>query len=198
MVTAKREMDNRTSLNHNDGLVDIFVGFSILVGGLYIWADMVWMAGVFIPVFLPGWKAARQRLNRRRGGELVQDSFVQAQSQKVFLYITLLMGVLLLGGLGLFFAFAFMSGTAVEWLRSYFLLILGAIFASVWGIAALMLRANRFFLYALFTFLPLAIAQYTTLPFWAALTITGGLVLLFGLGVYLNFLQEHPIIEKGT
>ncbi len=177
--------------------MDIFVGLAILTAGLYLWADMVWMAGIFVPVFLPAWKAARERFVDRRMGAWDHALHLRTQSQKVLLYFTFLIGVFLLAGIGLFFAYGVISGSALEGLRAFFLLGLGGVFASVWVLAAVMLKVNRFYLYALFTFLPLALAQYSSLPFWAALAITGGLVALTGLVVFLNFLQEHPVIEKG-
>ena len=123
------------------------------------------------------------------------NSKQQVQNQKVLLYATLLLGILLLGGIGVFFVFDLLSGPVSEWIRQYFLLAIGMIFASVWTFAGAMLRIQRFYLYAVFTLLALAAAQFTALPFWLALATLGGMVAFVGLLVLIRFLQQHPIKE---
>lgn len=187
--------DNRIFSHYDDGLMDLFIGFAIFFAGLFLWTEMVWMAAIFIPVFLPSFQAARKRFLEPRIGELPQSSQQQAQNQKILLSVTLLLGVLLLGGIGMFFAFGFMTGSFNDWLRQYFLLILGSVFASVWLFAAAMLKIKRFYLYAVFTFATLAAAQFTALPFWIVLAILGGLIVLSGIIILIRFIQQNPIID---
>jgi hypothetical protein len=193
MLETKREMDSRYILYHEDGLLDIFIGLGIFFAGLFLWGEMVWMVAIFIPIFMPTFQSARKRFLQPRVGKLDHDPKLQAQSQKILLYSTLLLGVLALAGVGMFFAFGILSGKVNDLIRGYILIILGALFASVWVFAAVMLKLPRFYLYALLTFVPLAAAQYTSLPFWAALSLTGGLVTLIGFVVFIRFLQEHPL-----
>ena len=177
----------------NDGLMDLFIGFAIFFAGLFLWTEMVWMAGIFIPVFLPSFQSARRRFLEPRVGKLPKDSQQQTQNQKVLFSVTLLLGLLFLAGIALFFAYDALSGPLNEWLRQYFLFVLGIIFGSVWFFAASMLKINRFYLYAVFTFTSLAIAQFTRMPFWIALAILGGLIILSGTIVLIRFMQQHPI-----
>jgi hypothetical protein len=154
---------------------------------------MVWMAGIFIPVFLPSFQAARKRFLEPRIGALPPNSQQQSQNQKVLLLVTLLMGILFLAGIGMFFAFDTLSGPLNDWLRNYFLIVTGIIFASVWLFAAAMLKINRFYLYGAFTFLTLAAAQFTALPFWIAMVLLGVLIILSGTIILIRFMQQHPI-----
>jgi len=190
-----KETDNRIFLYHNDGLLDIFAGLGILFAGFFLWTEMVWMAGIFIPVFLPSIQAARKRFQEPRIGSLVRDSHQQAQNQKVFLYVALLMGVLFLAGIGMFLSFDLISGPVNIWLRKYFLLVIGLIFASVWSFAGAMFKIHRFYLYAAFTFVALGAAQFATLPFWLALVTLGGMVAFVGLLVLNRFVKQNPIVE---
>ena len=198
MFQTKQEIDNRYVLYHKDGLLDIFIGMGIFFAGLFLWSEMVWMAAIFIPIFMPVFQSARKRFLEPRVGELDHDPNSQAQGQKVLLYTTLLLGVLVLVGVGMFFGYSLISGSVNDWIRNYFLVILGAIFGSVWVFAAVMLKVSRFYLYALLTFVPLSAAQFTGLPFWAALSLTGGLIILVGLIVFIRFLQEYPLSERGV
>ena len=135
--------DNRVFSNHNDGLMDLFIGFAIFFAGLFLWTGMVWMAGIFIPVFLPSFQAARKRFLEPRIGELSHNSRQQAKNQKALLWVTLLLGGLFLAGIGMLFVFGEMSGPLNDWLRNYFLLVMGVIFASVWLFAAAMLKLKE-------------------------------------------------------
>ena len=48
---TSNKIDNRLSAYHQDGLLDLFIGFAILFAGLFLWTEMVWMAGIFIPAW---------------------------------------------------------------------------------------------------------------------------------------------------
>ena len=198
MVETKQEIDSRYILYHKDGLLDIFIGLGIFFAGLFLWSEMVWMVAIFIPIFMPAFQSARKRFLQPRIGTLDYDPKLQAQGQKILLYTVLMLGVLALAGVGIFFAFGILSGRVNDLIRGSILIILGALFASVWVFAAVMLKLPRFFIYALITFFPLAAAQYTSLPFWAALSLTGGLITLIGFGVFIRFLQENPRRVKGV
>ena len=190
---TSNQIDNQIASYHKDGLMDIFIGFAIFFAGLFLWTEMVWMAGIFIPVLLPSFQAARKQFLEPRIGELPHNSQQQAQAQKVLLMTTLLLGVLFLAGIGMFYAYGELSGPLNEWLRPNFLLVLGIIFAGMWLFAAAMLKINRFYLYAAFTFSALALAQLMAFPIWIALAILGGLIILSGAIILIRFIRQHPI-----
>jgi hypothetical protein len=189
------KMENKYTLYHKDGLMDIFIGLGIIFAGLFIWTELVWMAAIFIPVFLPSFQAARKRFLQTRIGELEHNSQQEEKAQKLILSITMLLGVLFLAGIGMFLAFDFLSGAVNEWLRNYFLLMLGTIFGGVWAFAGWMLKIVRFYMYGAFTFLILGAAQFLPMPFWVALAALGGMIVLVGLMVLIRFRQQYPIIE---
>ena len=140
------KIDNQLTSYYKDGLMDIFIGLAIFFTGLFLWTEMVWMAGIFIPILLPSFQAARKRFLEPRIGKLPHHSQQQVQNQKIFLMIALLLGVLFLAGIGMFYAYGELSGPLNDWLRPNFLLVLGIIFSSVWLLAASMLKINRFYL----------------------------------------------------
>jgi len=178
-----------------DGLLDIFIGLGILFAGLFLWTGLVWMVAIFIPTLLPSFQAARRNFLENRIGIQALDSHRQVPAQKLQLAMTMMFVVLLLVGIGMLFAFGFMSGSLNEWLRQYFLLAFGLIVAGVWLFAGAVLKLKRFYLYALFTFAALTTAQYTVLPFWLAMALLGGVITCVGLLVLIRFLQQHPIIR---
>ena len=178
-----------------DGLLDLFVGLGVAFAGLSILTGMIWMAGIFIPVFLPSIQAARKRLLAPRIGKMVQNSQQQAQTQRLLFSYTLLLGILFLAGIVLFLAFDFMSGPINNWLRQHFLLLLGTIFGSVWAFVGAMLKNKRFFLYGIMTFAALSTAQYTAVPFWLAMVALGILIAFVGLLILIRFLERYPKVK---
>ena len=198
MLDANRKSEIRYDLYHKDGLLDIFIGLGILFSSLFIRTDIVWMGAIYIPILFPSWKSARKRFIHRRVGKSELNPQLHPQGLKIILYFTLLLGSLVLAGVGLFFGFGLISGTVNAWLHSYFLIALGIVFASMWVFAAVVLKLSRFYIHAFFTFACLAASQFTFIPFWAALALSGSLTALVGLIVLIRFLQEHPIIKKGV
>ena len=195
MVTMSRNKEHRYAPYHKDGLVDIFIGLGIIFAGLFLWKDLVWLAAISIPVFWPSFQAARVRLLQSRIGKLEYNSQQEAQAQKFVFSATLVLGLLFLAGIGMFFAFDFMSGMLNDLLRRYFLVVLGMIFGSVWVLAGAMLKIARFHLHGVFTFAVLCIAQFAALPFWLALIAVGGLIMFSGFLILIRFLRENPKIE---
>jgi hypothetical protein len=197
MLGTTSKTDSRHSLYHKDGLLDIFIGLGIFFAGLFLWTEMVWMVGIFVPVFLPSFQSARKRFFHRRQGIHYHDPQSHNQGQKVLFYMTLLIGFLVLAGVGFFYAFSFYNEAVKDWLHASLLMILGGLFASVWIFAAFELRLPRFHIYGIGTFLLLAVSQLTSLTFWMAFVILGGLIFFVGLVRFFKFLQENPLPEKG-
>ena len=192
-ISAK-EINNPYNAYYRDGLIDVFVGGALIFIGLFIWVDLIWMGAIFIPVFLPSFRAARNRFLAPRLGDLSDEDLLPVQSQKVMFTVTLLLGLLMLAGVGTFFLFN-ASEAFSTWMQSYFLLILGGISAGMWLFAGVMLKLKHFYLHAGVTFAVFCAVQWTALPFEAAFLILGGVVALVGLLIVIHFMQDHPIVQ---
>ncbi len=188
-VQFSKESDKSISLYHKDGLLEIFIGLGVMFAGLFMLAEMVWLVAIFIPIFLPSFQAARKRFLQPGIGSLEHNSMPQAQTKKVFSSVTLLCVALLVAGIGMFFGFGVISGPVNDWLQQYFPLAIGVIFACAWIAAAAMLKSNRFYLYAAFTFATLGAAQFIPLPLWVTLTTLGGLISTVGLLTLIRFVR---------
>ena len=192
---ASKKIESRYITYQQDGLLDIFIGLGIAFAGLFLWAGLVWLVGIFVPVFTPTFQAARRRFVQTRIGYQDQNPRGQVQTQKLVFSITLLLGILFLAGIMMFLAYDMMSGAVNAWLRQHFLLVLGAIFGSVWVFAGTTLKNVRFYAYGAFTFAVLCAAQFGAVPFWLALTILGGIIVIVGLLMLFRFLRRYPAVE---
>ena len=196
MFSTRKQQENAQYITYyKDGWQDLFIGFGILLAGLFIKTEMAWMPAIFIPIFLPGWQKARNRFLNRRIGSTEFSSHQQIRSQKAIYSTMILLGLLVLVGLAVFYVFATTSSTVNAWLRQYFLIVLGCIFGGSWVYAANMLKLNRFYLYGLLTTVLLAASQFINIDFWQTLTTLGALITVCGSVVLIRFLQEHPIME---
>lgn len=196
MLSTKKQQENSRYFSYpHDGWQDLFIGFGILLAGLFIKSEMVWMAAIFIPVFLPSWQKARNRFLDRRIGDTEFTPKQQAQSQKAVLTTMIMLGLLVFAGLAVFFIFTMTSSAVNAWMRQYFLIVLGAIFGGVWIYSAIFLKIKRFYLYGLLTFALLAASQFVNMEFWLALSILGAMITIFGTVILIRFIQDHPILE---
>lgn len=188
------ETDARYLLYNQDGMLDVFIGLGIIAAGFFIRTELVWMLAILIPALLPAWQLFRKRFLQQRIGELDFDPQKQARSQRLLLYITLLFGVLVLAGVGVFFAFEAGDGTSNNWARDYFLVISGGVFGILWFVAAILLRVKRYFLYGVLCAAGLATSQFTGIGFPLALILIGSAISLIGTLILIRFIQEHPVI----
>ena len=191
------ELSRKYFFYHKDGLLDIFIGLGLLLAGATWWAEMVWMAGSWIAIFLPIWITARKSITYRRGTDVEQ---LAKGNFRFTLVLISMIGFLLLG---LLVTFGFFLGfeqvpTYRIFLDTYLNLLIGAGISIILLISAASMHLPRFFAYVALT---LAIFVGTWLldwPFWIPLIVSGGLITLVGLMTLIRFLNEHPPVTKGV
>jgi hypothetical protein len=177
-----------------DGLGDIFAGFSILVFGLGIWADMPWMLAIFPAAFLPLWQSMRKRLIEPRLPRYsVQSSHLAAARTKQ----AVLVGVFFMTMVAGLLAFWLFGAESLPldlrtFIREYFLVGLGLFGAFVWMLVGLIFQAWRFFLYAGLTLVSIIIGHLFQISLWTIMASLGAMILLIGIVVFIRFLMTHP------
>lgn len=180
---------------HRDGMLDLYLGLILLLAGTSMFADMLWMSGVWVAVFLPLWQSSKTTITAPRltDEELADLTDTGMRAQLIMaLLLTLVLGVLVALLLGI----SSVPSGIQEVLRTLSPFILAAVGLGLLVMAGYKLGANRFYAYAL-VFLLLAAATYFT-----ALTMP---IMLIGLGVMFlavgswllwQFLQSHPKLES--
>jgi len=181
--------ENPYSSFSEDGMVDIFIGLGIFFAGFFLWAEMVWMIAILIPAFLPSFQSIRKRFLESRVGNLVSNTNQYVINQKITLYVSLIMGILVLIGFWVVFMFELASFPVI---RQNILLVLGMIFVCLWIFAGAMLKIGRFLLYAALTLVVIVAAQLEIIPFWVTFVILGGVIAFAGLLVLTKFLKQYP------
>jgi len=192
MVATDHKSENLNIYTHRDGLMDIFIGLLVLIASQLIRADLVWMVAIYIPIFLPVWKAARNQFIHQRIGPECSVPHFHAKGALIKFRFTLLLGILLFVGLGILSALGWLSGATGDWINHHFTILLGLIFSTIWMLAAIILKLPRFFIHSIFTQGVFISTQFSQIQFWVALSLTGGLMIFVGCIVLIKFIRLHP------
>jgi MFS family permease len=178
-----------------DGLIDLFTGFGLLLAGLFAWAGMFWLAGIYPALFMPLWQSSKKQITEPR---LDQASLDPAQKRRLaragMLWIGLFLGLLLVGVI--FFLF-FNDGVLPEgwrtWLGEYLPLVLGLGAAIVIALTALIGQMPHWLINGVAIALLTGIGFWQSWAGWLIITLSGGVFLLTGSVLLVQFLRQNPL-----
>lgn len=185
---------------HQDGIVDIYAGLIVIMFGLFLYSGMPWLAGAFVAIFVPLIRRAKMiytapRLNRIQRSPNRQGGF------QAFLVSAMILGILALS-VGVLVAVFFNRGQLPTWLPAlidgYGPILLGICAGAVWGMAGFFVRAPRFYGYAGLSVLLPWLGTRLGLPLGLSMIALGGIVLLSGTILLLQFLARYPIETEGV
>jgi hypothetical protein len=195
--TPAGSAENRSiAYYHQDGLLDIFIGWGVFMIGLFWFVEMPWLGAAIIAPMVPAWKRARERITfRRLGGTAPSDD----KYTKPLLLISLVGGLLLLvvvAGVAALLSAGAASVEARAWLGEYLMLILAGLCALVLLAVAAGMQIRRYYLYATLIIAVLLGCQLWNAPisiYW----IAPGLVLMAGGGlILLRFLRSFGYSQR--
>jgi hypothetical protein len=149
------------------------------------------MAAVLYPI----WQSAKSRITLprlRQAGRLEENG---GRARQIYRGMVILFcGAFLLGII--FFAL-FAIGNFAEgmrsWLNSNFELAFGLFWALFLASAGAILRASRFFAYAILAVIIFPVGGFVALPLWITITTFGFLILLAGLFVLMQFILQKAV-----
>jgi hypothetical protein len=190
--TSAANAENRSiAYYHQDGLLDIFIGWGVFMIGLFWFVDMPWLGAAFIAPMVPAWKSARERVTLRRLGV---GSPPDANYTRALLLMGVASGFLMLAVVAVvaaLFSAGMASAETRAWLGEYLILMLAGLCALVLLAVAAGMQIKRYYLYAALTAAALLGCQFWNAPvpfYWIApglvLMVGGGLILLRFLRVF--------------
>jgi hypothetical protein len=180
-----------------DGLGDIFTGLILLSFGVGILSGMFWLSGIWVPVLVPVWQDVKKRIALRRGD--IQLSPTRLNQARIRLAMLVAVGVLiLLLGVVTFLLFSVtsISPEIKTWLSEYFELTLGGFIALLLAVVGAIVRTGRFYLYASLALAVFITGYVANIGVGISMTVLGGVILLVGLFILIQFLREHPVQER--
>ncbi|MCB8992104.1 MAG: hypothetical protein H6665_15890 [Ardenticatenaceae bacterium] len=179
---------------HEDGLLDLVIGLSILGFGLNMAADnaaFLVASWIWFVVYMP----MKNRITFPRLGYVrIDKERSMAKRLMVMLFVGVVAGLLFLG-MVVFETQNTLPAAFTDWLRTYHMMLIGGLFALPLLGAWLWTGVQRFWVYAvllellIFAGIQVGIepATYTMLP--------GGVIALSGLGFLLRFIRKYPVLE---
>lgn len=181
---------------HQDGILDVLIGISILGFAAMVIADMIYLGWMFFVVAISIYASAKKVLTVPRIGFV---KFPQ-QRTKVAILALVILGVLS-NVLGLITFIQVESGSTPLWLLfaiENYMLVIGVFGATLFCIAGYTLRAQRTYAYALLTLIIFVTGHFLYYPLQYYLILLGTLILLFGLALLIRFIRRYPLSTTGT
>lgn len=202
--TSLREIEKKTYMSyHQDGLIDIFVGFYILLFGAGILLNTMtdfstWFVipAIFPAIMVPIWISFKKKITIPRIG-YVKFGFRSANK-----LMAVLLG-LMVAGLGAFMVFglgAFMGQGWALTLRNLIIpnsmIIIGIGAAIISSLFAYTMGLKRLYTYGLLTLVLLFAAQFTIIPFAYSLLTIGLVIIINGSVLLMQFIRKHPLPQS--
>jgi len=178
----------------DDGLLDLCVGIGLLGVG------MSWLSGRFVygslmvPLLLPVWMGLRKRITEPRMGR-VEFSTARRASERAFLVSMFGLGCLILAIVVLVYVQS--RSDPAEMARQLVPMAPGVLLGVGLALTSAVTGARRFVAYGIA--LALVAAETTLWLGWhpgAYLTLVGGLLTAWALGLLARFLAAHPNLES--
>lgn len=182
---------------HQDGILDLAVGLSILGFGINMSTESsayIILSWIGIMMYAP----LKSAITIPRMGYVQFDS---ASKQRTKLLLMLGMGLMTLSlflGLYVFFQSDNFSAEFESWFRQYYLLVLAAFPAVLLAVAGIWLGVYRFLLHAvlmmviIFAGIQLGVAEPTFVM------VLGGIITLIGLALLARFIHKYPVQKESS
>ncbi|MFC2034492.1 hypothetical protein ACFLTT_03740, partial [Chloroflexota bacterium] len=168
-----------------DGLWDIVLGLFLLGWGLTVMFDMPWLPGATFIAFF--WLALglKQKITYPRIGYAKP-----AEQQKKMIRIIIAGAVTLL--LGTAVLLMVVTQGMPQFLHHYFEFLFGTMLSILIVLIGYLWGIIRWYSYAGLLFVSAAFNQWSGLSFELSFIIPGGIILLYGLNIFVRFLQKYP------
>ena len=192
-----RKLEQKAYLSyHQDGLIDLIIGSIVLCIAISEATDSsIWNLIALLLIF--AYMPLKRRItfprlgyvkfNVKRGGVNMRLAGVVAIGVLVISLVSIL--VLLLSGKS-------SSSPLILAVRQSPLLVYALLGFIGFGLAGLVLRLPRLFLYALLSLVMMISGHLLNLPLWLPFLLLGGTILAIGAVLLIGFLRRYPIAEE--
>jgi hypothetical protein len=180
---------------YQDGLAELFIGLGILFFCLTMLLDLdVPMASLWVVLWVPLWMSAKKSITARRmhDVEVSMERYDGMLKAGVFVAAVLLLPLVA----GLVVLWGQKTGNTPAWflaaLREYLMIVLGLFATLVLAVAAWLSGLGRLYAYAVVTAVAFVGGHLLDAPIALAVTVVGGIVMLWGLGLLVRFVRKYP------
>jgi hypothetical protein len=196
-----RAIEKKTYMSyHQDGLIDIFVGFYILLFGVGILLRTVtefstWfiIPAIFPSIMVPIWISFKRRITIPRIGYVKFGLRSANKLMAVFLGLTV-------AGLGVFMVFGLGGSMGQSWaiavmdlIISNSMIIIGISAVLISSLFAYSMGLKRLYVYGLVTLVMFLVGHFMAIQFEYFLLTIGFAIVIYGFVLLRQFLQKYPL-----
>ena len=189
-----RELERRAYLSyHQDGILDIFIGFNILLFSLWILADMAYLAGAFVAIFMPIYAQVKKQITVPRLGYVKFAPSRTARLKKTNLLLVIAGVLTLIPGVLLFITTERGLLTPIQLLIDYGMIVIGIAGMALLAVVAHISEIRRLYAYSILFFAIFIGGYFLSIPFFYYLMTFGAVILFAGLYLLIRFLHMYPL-----
>jgi hypothetical protein len=178
---------------HEDGILDLFIGFNILLFGLWILADMVYLAGAFVAISTPIYTQMKKQITIPRLGYVKFTSSRTAKSQKTISLLIIAGFLAFIPGVFLFITAGMGIQAPIQFLIEYGMIVIGVAGMVLIASIAYLTELRRLNIYAVL-FLAIFLSGYfLSFPFVYYLIGLGTIILVSGAYLLIRFQHNYPL-----
>jgi hypothetical protein len=188
-----KEIEGKANLYHGDGLIDIAIGFVILLAGIAEILDWTAFGGVWVVLWLPIMMSAKKSITVPRMRYIDFTPKAQWKVKLVIVTVVLAVAVLFTLGLVVFTKNEALPPWLTAWLREYSRMVWPAALVGVGWLIALATGVKRLYAYAALAVIAFAGGYWFNLNFPLLFTGLGAVIVLSGMVVLVRFQRKYPI-----
>ena len=196
-----REIEKKTYMSyHQDGLIDIFVGFYILLFGAGILLNTMmdfstWFVipAIFPAIMVPIWISFKKRITIPRIG------YVKFGLRSANKLMAVILG-LMVAGLGIFMVFGLGGSMGQSWaiilmdlIISNSMIIIGVSAVLISSLFAYTMGIKRLYVYGLVTLAMFLVGHFMAIQFEYFLLAIGFAIVIYGFVLLRQFMQKYPL-----
>ena len=190
-LDLKQIEKNAYTSYHQDGLIDIIIGISLLFFTICMLTELFWMGGIIVPILLPIYIGAKQKFTIPRIGYV---KFGPKGKTRGFLVIGIIMAVAFLGLIvGMFALVPNIRDSVIPFLVAYYNLIIAGIGAALTLMMAISAGIKRFYIYSAAILVVFSVAQIFNINLLYSTITISLLFLVLGVMTLVQFIQKNPV-----
>lgn len=178
---------------HEDGILDLFIGFNILLFGLWIFADMVYLAGAFVAISTPIYAQMKKQITIPRLGYVKFTPSRTAKSQKTIVLLVIAGFLAFIPGVLLFITTDMGIQAPIQFLIDYGMIVIGLAGMVLIATVTHLTEIRRLNIYAVLFFVIFLSGHFLNFPFAYYLIVLGTAILVSGAYLLIRFQHNYPL-----
>jgi hypothetical protein len=189
-----RELERKAYLSyHQDGILDIFIGFNILLFSMWMLADMAYLGGAFVAISTPIYAQVKKQITVPRLGYVKFAPSRTAKAKKTILLLVVAGVLAFIPGVFLFLTTQKGILSPIQFLVDYGMIVIGVAGMMLLALVAYISEVQRLYAYSGLFVALLTSGYFLSIPLvYYILTFS---VVIMGTGLYLltRFLHKYPL-----